>query len=307
LLMPVLIAALLTAAFVSILHRFRLWTIGELKDTIVWFFFTGVALIFRAVSAPNPARIIHAILWDALRITVLMEFLLNTYTFPLLVELLLLPLATVVAMLLAVADAEKKFQPVVSFLGKLQSILGGAIIVFTLWSVAHNLRGLWSIENARSLLLPVLLAIAFVPLAYFMAMISAYEQLFLPLTIHRIPFLLRSYAKMRLVARLGLSLSRTNIARRRLWSKLGRISNRADVDREVSMLTTEIPAPLPPGVDGTAYNAGYSFGLESALTRGDARMAVHEACDTAIAEKGYDLESFNQGFSAGTEDADFQV
>jgi hypothetical protein len=67
-----------------------------------------------------------------------MEFLLSTYTFPLLVEILLLPFATLIAAMLVIAQSEKQFASVASFLGKLQVALGLIVIGATVWSAAHD-------------------------------------------------------------------------------------------------------------------------------------------------------------------------
>lgn len=134
----VVVAALFTTGVVFVLWRVGVWTIMELKDTIIWFLFSGIALAFRGVNTPHPDRIIHASIWDAVRLTVFMEFLLSTYTFPLLVEILLLPFATLIAAMLVIAQSEKQFASVASFLGKLQVALGLIVIGATVWSAAHD-------------------------------------------------------------------------------------------------------------------------------------------------------------------------
>src|ERR1051325_3164480 len=102
LLIPVLFAAVATASVAAFLHRYSLWTVEELKDTVIWFLFTGIALIFRGVSKEDPNRVLRRIFWDALKITAVVEFLLNTYTFSLWVEFLLFAFMVGVAMLGAV-------------------------------------------------------------------------------------------------------------------------------------------------------------------------------------------------------------
>jgi hypothetical protein len=302
---PIVLSAIATTGMVLVLRRVGLWTIAEFKDTIVWFAFTGIALIFRGASATNPEQAIQGIIWDTIKVTVLIEFLLNTHTFPLLVELLLFPFATLLALMLALANTEQKYEPAASFLRRLQGILGATVVTITLWSIVLNIRDVFSIENGRSLLLPILLSIAFVPIAYFIALISAYEQLFLPMKMYRVALPLRLYAKMKLIFRLRLNLRGTALARRRMWLKLGRIASRADVDREVSLFTTAIPAPTPPGVDKASYNAGYEIGVSAVAIRGEERIAVHRECDAQISANNYDEASFDQGFIAGEQDSDF--
>jgi hypothetical protein len=303
---PVLLAAVILSGLVRVLHRLSLWTVAELKDTIIWFSFTGVALLFRGVNAPNPDRAIHAIAWDAVRLTVFAEFFFSTYTFPLPIELLLLPFATLLAAALTIARMETRYALVATFFGRLQIALGIAVVGATLWSASHDLHHVFSIEGARRLLTPIILGLAFVPLAYVMTLVAAYEQLFLPLKINRVPKSLGLYAKMRLVARLKHNLKNVAIAKRRPWISLGKIATRTDVDNLVAALSLEVPAPTPREADPASYEAGYKFGIESASADFDTRMKIYDRCDALVAEKGYDQDSFDQGFAAGTQDLDLR-
>jgi hypothetical protein len=303
---PIFFAAIILSGVVWILHLIGLWTTAELKDTITWFLLTGVALLFRGINAPHPDRAIHAIVLDAIRLTVFAEFFFSTYTFPLPVELLLLPFATVLAAALALAQTERRYAIAASFLGRLQIALGIVVVGATLWSAAHDLRQLFSIEAARRLLTPIILGFAFIPLAYVMALLAAYEQLFLPLKIYPVRKSLALYTKIRLVTRLTPDLKNIVVAKGRLWTSLGKIANKTDVDDLLEGLSVEIPAPVPPGLDRRSYDAGYDFGIRSASADLETRMKVHEQCDALIVEKSYDQESFDEGFAAGTQDFDLR-
>lgn len=300
----VAVAALFTTGVVLVLWRVGVWTIAELKDTIIWFLFSGIALAFRGVNTPHPDRIVHASIWDAVRLTVLMEFLLSTYTFPLLVEILLLPFAALIAAMLVIAQSEKQFASVASFLGKLQVALGSIVIGATVWSATHDFQALWSRESARRLSTPIFLGLAFVPLAYFMALVAGYESLFLPLKIYNVPIRLRLYAEARLIAMLKYHLKAVCIAKQRLRMPLGKVSSLSDIDKALSHLSVKIPAPVPPGADAASYWAGYKLGLDSAPADLATRMAVEEHCDAIIGEQHYDQQSFDEGFGAGRQDFD---
>jgi hypothetical protein len=60
-------------------------------------------------------------------------------------------------------------------------------------------------------------------------------------------------------------------------------------------------------VDKVSYRAGYAAGFSSASVPGDARMEIHRQSDVDVATHGYDLDSFDRGFAAGTQDADFKT
>jgi len=237
LLAPVLIAALSTSAFVFILYRFGWWTFSELKDTIIWFCFTGVSLLFRGLGTSDSALAVRGTIRDSIKIILVVEFLVNSYTFPLTVELLLIPIFTLLAMLQVIAELKKEYAPTASFLKVVQAIFGWGILGFVLWSFIHQANQVWSRSGLRSFILPILLSIAYFPLAYAMALLSAYEQLFLPLKIgkHKQSKVIR-YAKLKAFTTLGLSLRRVHQAHRNLGFALGQVDTIDDVDHAFSKL-----------------------------------------------------------------------
>jgi hypothetical protein len=302
---PILVAAIIVCGLVWVLHRVGLWTVAELKDTIIWFLFTGIALLYRGVNTPHPDRVIHASVWDAIRLTVFAECFFNTYTFSLPIELVLLPLATLLGVALAFAQTDERYGLAASFLGWLLAALGIVVISATLWAAAHDPRQLLSVEAARRLITPIILGFVFVPVAYLMALIASYEQLFVPLKINSVPKPLRRYAKIRLVARLKHHLKSVVIAKRRLWIPLGRIETKREIRNLVDGLSVDVPAPVPKGVDPPSYEAGYKRGIESASTDFETRMKDDDRCDAIITENGYDRDGFYQGFEAGRQDFEF--
>ena len=67
---------------------------------------------------------------------------------------------------------------------------------------------------------------------------------------------------------------------------------------------TPAPDPVSAGLDTLSYWAGYRAGHASArIPLGD-RPAMHRRCDAEIAEHHYDKKSYDEGFVAGTYDAD---
>jgi hypothetical protein len=303
---PIFLSALLLSGVVRVLHQWGLWTSEELKDTIIWFLFTGIALVFRGASGQHPDSAIRAIAWDAFRLTVLAEFFFSTYTFSLWVELLLLPFATVVGLAIALAQTEKRYALVAKFFTAVQTALLIVVVAAELWAATRDPRKIFSVEGGRRLVTPIILGFAFVPIAFLMALISWYEQLFLPLKIYEIRKSLALYAKLRLVMRLMFDLKGVAVAKRRLWTSLGKINTKTDVDVLIRGLSVNIPAPMPEGLDKRSYEAGYAFGTAAQSSNLLARMNVYDQCDALVAENNYDQESFYSGFEAGRQDFDLR-
>jgi Na+-translocating ferredoxin:NAD+ oxidoreductase RnfE subunit len=205
LLVPVIVVILYMTVVVWGLYLFHLWTPRLLKDTVAWLLFSGIALAFSAVNMDATAPTWRSLLTDQLKAVILVEYLLNTYTFSLWVELLLVPSVTTLVILDAFARTKQKYQSIAKLTGFFLGISGIAIFWFAFRN-AVGTSNAFSISDAlQDLLLPPILSLALLPLVYLFFLISAYEQLFLVLRFgpKKGPELIR-YAKQRFFWQLGL-------------------------------------------------------------------------------------------------------
>ncbi|MGP8321751.1 MAG: hypothetical protein ACT6FE_05450 [Methanosarcinaceae archaeon] len=108
LIFPVILLAIYIGFVVYYLYRLELWTISFLKDTFFWFFSAGLLTIYKYITAKNNILPIKEILFDNLKLIVILEFLLNTYTFSFWAELIIIPVVSFTVMLKAFVDVKKK-------------------------------------------------------------------------------------------------------------------------------------------------------------------------------------------------------
>jgi len=111
----VCVMLLYTAAAVGLLTMLGLWKVGLLKDTIVWFGVSAMAMMVRFVASDHRGSILRKVVFDSVKIVIILEFLLNTYTFSLPVELILVPLLTLIAAAGAIAGLDTKHSAVAHF------------------------------------------------------------------------------------------------------------------------------------------------------------------------------------------------
>lgn len=234
---PILLTGLMTAGFVYVLYQMGWWTFSELKDTIIWFFLSGISMLFVGLSDKEPVAAVRRSLRDALKIVVIVEFLLNAYTFSLLAELLLLPALALFAMLQVVSESQEQYAVVASFLKWVQGLISLALILFVAWSFYNQPGEVWSKTGLRAFMLPILLAIMYTPLAYFMALLSAYEQLLLPLKVgdHK-PRKIVRHAKVKALMMFRLNLRKVTQARKRMGFELAHAKTITDIDVAFSNL-----------------------------------------------------------------------
>ena len=162
-------------------RRFKLWDLSLLKDTVIWFCGTALVLFGRSVNAGDKPRFFRNVVIDNLKLTVIIEFIVSTYVFPLWVELLLVPLIFLLAALAAVAgiQKEKKYEPTRKLLNRALAVVGIYITLHAIFGAVADFKNFANVVNLKDLVLAPILSIALLPFIYALALQSVYEQIFL--------------------------------------------------------------------------------------------------------------------------------
>lgn len=178
----ILLMVLYVGLGVLLLYRLHLWDTSLLKDSIYWFLFSGFVLVMNLMSGSDYTVFFRKTIIGCFKVIVFIQFLLNFYTLPLFVELLLVPV-----LLFLVAASEytgNKAEYVVTkkFFDTIMAIIGFAVAVFVAKSVYKYYSGLFTTQVLLSVLLPIWLTFLFFPFLYVAKLISDYEMLFIRLS-----------------------------------------------------------------------------------------------------------------------------
>jgi len=175
-----LAGALYITVVIALLQRLGLWNISLLKDSILWFCGSGGLAAALSIDRSNPTSFSKAIK-HAVRFTVIFEVIVNSYTFSLPVELVLVPLVTLILCLQVVAERlpqfkGAKYDPVRRLLANITGLVGIGIIAHVIWSLFSNFGELAGVEKIKDFLLPMILAICFTPFVYAVRLYDTLEQ-----------------------------------------------------------------------------------------------------------------------------------
>ncbi|MEN6305052.1 MAG: hypothetical protein ABFD96_20130 [Armatimonadia bacterium] len=234
LLMPFGLMALYVAGTVWLLATARMWDVSMLKDTILWFILSAAAMAVRVISdSKSDDALRHAIVSN-FTIVVIVEFMVNFYTFPLPVELVLVPMAAVVSALNAFAANDEENLVVFNITQVMLMLLGAAVIGYAIYSAAADLQHFATTDTIKSVMLAPALSVLFAPCLYLAMLMATYEQFLVGLRMGnpKTPYLM-TYARRRILMYGGLSIRRVRHLRDSHWGDIMHISSRQDVDRIV--------------------------------------------------------------------------
>lgn len=143
------------------------WTFDQFPPTVLWFFFSGIVLTGRAVSREEGREYFKNLLVDSIRIYVVIEFLVASYSFGLLAELVLVLFLAFVGLMIGFSSVEKRYAPVKTFFEWIAFTVVAVILWNSLGSIWEQPESFFTTQTGRNFLLPALLSIGSIPFFYF--------------------------------------------------------------------------------------------------------------------------------------------
>lgn len=155
----------------------------NLKEVLLWVLFSGVPLCYGVVNKEPNKDYIEEIIKDNIKFIILLEFIISTFTFPLKIELIIVPVFTFLFLLEIVSDMKEEYKDVNKLISYILSI-SGFIILYKSFSIAvKNYTELNYIESLISISTPIILSILYIPLIFIFGIIFNYNNIFYRLQI----------------------------------------------------------------------------------------------------------------------------
>lgn len=155
-----------------------LWRAGLIKDTIVWFLVSGIALFFKSTDAANLPHFFRNRIAAAFAITAFIEFFVNLFVLPLWAEFILQPFLAVLAMLSVYAGHSNQYPTAKRIADVALALIGLALLAFALGTLITN----WSKTDKGGVLLqmalPIWMTIGLLPFVYLLSLYVTYEKAF---------------------------------------------------------------------------------------------------------------------------------
>lgn len=168
------------------LYKFNLWDCSLIKDSLVWFIFSGLALIFRYSQRNETVPHLRTLIADNLKFTVFFEYIFNLYTFPFLVEFLFIPSQVFIGLMIGIEGTKDKYTLVKKFFENLMVIFGLSVFIYCIYMSIIHFSEIFNITTLNSIRLPLYYSVSFFPLIFAIKITSEYQIAFIQLRIDKI-------------------------------------------------------------------------------------------------------------------------
>lgn len=173
-----------TLLAIDFLQKIKFWDEPLIKDSVFWAVGTGFILTFNSANAKTVGHF-KKVLFDVTKWTLILEFIVNFYTFNLLTEIIFLPILVFIGLIQADSELYMKYKKVGSIFKAISGFVGLSVLSYAIYKAFDQLETLLTIANLKGFIFPLLLTILFLPFIYCLALYTHYESLFI-----RLPFLI---------------------------------------------------------------------------------------------------------------------
>ena len=162
---------------VYVLSEVELWNATQVKNTIFWCAFVGFMSLFKLETIKKNNDFFKHSVISNLKLLAIIQFIVGVYTFPLLVEIILVPLYVTIGVMTAIAASDKKHAQVESFLEYLVLAFGLLVLIYTVYMLSTDFGKIAKEKTLYDFIVPSLLTIFYLPFIFFMMIYSSYEQI----------------------------------------------------------------------------------------------------------------------------------
>lgn len=156
-----------------------LWKNAFIKDIILWAMFSGLIYLINAISREADENYIKKIVKDNFKIFIVFEFIMSTFTFNIFVELLIIPITTIIFAINFISERNLEYQNLYKLTNYLLATIGFIFIYKTIEVGISEYQQLNILDALISFLIPIIYLILTLPLIYNISLYSKYELLFL--------------------------------------------------------------------------------------------------------------------------------
>jgi hypothetical protein len=208
---PKIITILLGAALwiilsVKGLHYIEVWTIANLKTTILWSFAFAFITLMDANRISEDSTYFKTTVRDTVNVTAIITFIAEAYGFSLLAELVLFPLLFFITAMRVMSENKNEHASVHRLMSGVLVTVGCIYIGYGVYMAATDFENFATWNNLREFFIPIILSLLFLPYLYLISILISYELTWFNLRFSIKDTSLRRYAMFQAMIRFHFDL-----------------------------------------------------------------------------------------------------
>lgn len=248
-----------------------IWEISNLKTTLLWAVTFAFVTLFDISRISEDETYFRKTVRDTISATVVVTFIAEAYSFPLLAELVLIPFLAVLAGMQVISEKDPEHASVNKLVSTILASAGLVYIGYGVYMAAIDFKTFATWNTLREFFIPIALSLLFLPYLYAVTVLVTYELTFIGLRWVLKDDALRRYAAMQAIVRFRLDLDGLRRWKRNIGNF--RPSSKDEIRQSIAEIKRiqkreRNPAPVSPE-QGWSSMAAKTFLEDQALVTGD--------------------------------------
>jgi hypothetical protein len=224
--------ALYTIGTTYLLSEMSLWNVSQLKNTLIWYF-TVAAASLSDITNQQETNYFRSKLKEIVGLTAIVQFIVGVYCFHLAIELLIIPVAILLACVIVFAERTERNKPIAKYLKKFVSISGIFLAGYVIYKIIFDFKSFANRSTLEDFLLPAALTLLFLPGLYLLSVIITHNDVFQTAK-GRIPKTLRLYARFKVL--IAFHFNKIDLRRWEHMTFLRQVRNKEDIDNIIALI-----------------------------------------------------------------------
>ncbi|RBA23827.1 hypothetical protein [Herminiimonas fonticola] len=273
-----LLAGLWIILSTTILKEVGLWNWENLKTTLVWALTFGFVTFFNLSRISEDHAYFKKTTRDIFRVTVAITFIMELYSFPMIVELLLVPFLALFTALSVFTERKPEYAVAHKISFSVLVTAGCFYLLNGLYQAINDFTAFASIANLREFTVPLFLSLLYLPFIYFLKIYMAYESGAPRITSSITDKKLQLYAKRKAITSFALDTQLIELWTHELYKDS--LTSKAQVLKSIQALKDKKYAEAHPPVvareDGWSPYLARLFCSDDGLVAGNYRPQFDE-------------------------------
>ena len=154
------------SVFLYLFYDLGYWTLSNLKDSIIWFIFSGLPIGFIVATDKMKNGFWKSLIMKNLKLTVLVEYIVNLFTFSLLFELIIVPIVTFIALLNTFSKHYKEHKDVEKLTNSILVVIGLFVLFYTIDRAITEYNSVGNLDVLKNFLFPIIYSFISIPYMY---------------------------------------------------------------------------------------------------------------------------------------------
>jgi hypothetical protein len=214
------------------LQSAELWTLKQLKITVLWFVVAGVPALMSIPEISRNPELLRATVAKNFKLSLLLDFFVNLFKLPFLLELVFVPFMAFVGALLAVAQSKEEYLPVQKLLNGVLAVIGSMTLAFEIYKLLTSFDEIANADTLRDFALPVMYNISFILFLWVVSIYAAYDSVFARLRFVVKDGQLHAYTKRCLVLSFRTDISLLNKWFKNAWTRA--LTSRSEINESIA-------------------------------------------------------------------------